>query len=290
MNPVGARDKLLPNDCRDPAGEVFVLSREDIQREIEVQGASWTAGETPFSALSVEEMARRLGVRDRPAAVRRALADATTITPAEVSWPSEFDWRNNNGITPVKNQLDCGSCVAFGVVGALESAIVITTGQPLNLSEADLYFCGPNPPTCESGWEPNDALDRLQSRGVCDTQCCPWVINNGTGSCEECLTRESRAVKSSGQQHYASTDSMKLHISSIGPLIATLDVYEDLQAHYIGGIYAHLGGDYVGAHCVEVIGYDDSLPSHWICKNSWGQSWARAGFSASPMASAALTT
>lgn len=43
------------------------------------------------------------------------------------SAPSAVDWRNNNGVTPVKNQLGCGSCWAFSATGALESAYLIKT-------------------------------------------------------------------------------------------------------------------------------------------------------------------
>ena len=36
-------------------------------------------------------------------------------------------------------------------------------------------------------------------------------------------------------------------------------------------------GEYVGGHCVCIIGYDDAQKC-WIAKNSWGKGWGEQGF------------
>ena len=69
-----------------------------------------------------------------------------------------LDWRNKDGvnwISPILNQGNCGSCVAFAAVGVLESQVNITSGIPgLNpsFSTQALFACGGG--GCESGWEP----------------------------------------------------------------------------------------------------------------------------------------
>lgn len=41
-------------------------------------------------------------------------------TPANVGKvPLYYDWRYNNGVSPVKNQLHCAACWAFSVVGKI---------------------------------------------------------------------------------------------------------------------------------------------------------------------------
>lgn len=49
--------------------------------------------------------------------------------------PASFDWRDHNGVTPVKDQGSCGSCWTFSTIGAVESHFLIKYGQARNLSE-----------------------------------------------------------------------------------------------------------------------------------------------------------
>jgi len=57
----------------------------------------------------------------------------------------QVDWRNRKGrnnVTPVEDQGGCGSCVAFGLTATLESMVLVEHNVPLDLSEAELLFCG----------------------------------------------------------------------------------------------------------------------------------------------------
>ena len=63
----------------------------------------------------------------------------------------------------------------------------------------------------------------------------------------------------------------KQWLSSNGAIQAAMDVDSDLF-DYSGGVYSYQYGDYVGGHCVCIVGYDDA-EGCWICKNSWGTEW-----------------
>ena len=55
--------------------------------------------------------------------------------------PDFWDWRDHDGVTPVKDQGNCGSCWTFSTVGAVESHFQIGFGQFRNLSEQQLVDC-----------------------------------------------------------------------------------------------------------------------------------------------------
>ena len=55
--------------------------------------------------------------------------------------PNEYDWRDKNAVSSVKNQEQCGSCWAFSSVEAVEGAWAIQTKLLFNLSEQELVDC-----------------------------------------------------------------------------------------------------------------------------------------------------
>ncbi|XP_073952842.1 cathepsin L-like isoform X2 [Choristoneura fumiferana] len=65
--------------------------------------------------------------------------------------PLSFNWAKCGGVTPVKDQNQCGACWAFSAVAAIESQWKIHTKRDIILSEQFLIDCNDLDAGCDSG-------------------------------------------------------------------------------------------------------------------------------------------
>jgi C1A family cysteine protease len=275
------KEDFMPNEPMD---------LNALQAAISSAGAQWQAGETSVSSLSDAEKAMRLGVKLLPEegtlkdieARGEAAKASIRAQVAAIGAPASIDWRNVNGqnyITPIKDQGDCGSCVAFGVLATLEGALRVSRGEPnfvVDLSEAHLFYClGQASGASCGGWHPNYAMPLLQSNGVTDEAHYPYVAGS-TQACAGLLAGwQDTVIRISGSQVLSSNiAAMQEWISTKGPISACFVVYNDFFS-YRNGVYRHVSGDVAGGHCVSIVGYNSE---GWICKNSWGAGWGDQGF------------
>lgn len=190
-------------------------------------------------------------------------------------WPVfRVDWRDHfglNAVTSIKDQGACCCCVAFSSVATLESMVLIDHNASLDLSEAEVNFCGGG--NCV-GWWIDPALAYIRTHGVGQESCFPY--QDHLMPCQTCQARYGEAITISNTSVLFDIGQRKNYLALIGPMIGVMTVYADLFA-YGGGVYHHVTGPRVGAQSVEVIGYDD-FDGCWICKNSWGPGWGEAGF------------
>lgn len=239
------------------------------------QPETWIAGETSVSRSSEEERARLCGVPVEVIEWEHLQASLETAKPEAVhSYPSATDWRNVNGqdwTTAIRNQGGCGSCVAFGTIGAIESRVEIANGNPdLNpdLAEAHLFFCGCGE-CCGTGWYPDAALNFARDTGIVDETCYPYTDYDQ--ACNPCSGWQNRVTTIASWSGTSNVADMKQALADYGPFEATMAVYEDFYS-YLGGIYRHTWGTLEGYHAVTIVGYDDG-GGYWIVKNSWGTGW-----------------
>ena len=278
------------------AGEITVLNQK-----IEQAGAQWRAGITSLSYLSKEEMILRLGVADLTITDSQ---DSLPIYPtaSQETPPTQWDWRDKDGhnwMTSVKDQGSCGSCVAFGTCAAMEASFKILLNDPLiniDLSEQHLFSCGADMDNtlfsekvfgCEEGWTTYHVMPlgiHIGSMpfalkfGVPDESCNPYqaVDYNCSQSCSNWMERVYKInaynlVSDDGQDITAIKKAIMNH-----PVTTSMKIYEDFQ-HYTEGIYRHVSGDFLGNHCIVILGWNDNNQI-WICKNSWGTNWGENGY------------
>jgi hypothetical protein len=256
------------------------LNIANLQNLLKRAGSPWSARANKITALDDAARARLLGVVvDRKALA--ALAARPRVATAIVALPAAIDWRNvagRNHISPVKDQLGCGSCVSFCVCATIESVVSIAAGEMVDLSEADLHFCSAHGANC-GGWWPSDAINEAGRRGAPVEELFPYnsaFDNTGNPSCRVSHDRDQRLYRPSGQSVLVTTAERKQWLASRGPVCAVFHVYDDFFPAG-NGVYWHLTGDHAGYHCVEIVGYSD-VDRCWIAKNSWGADWGDGGF------------
>src|SRR6185369_2648257 len=254
--------------------------------------ARWAARQTPHSLLSDVDKRALLG-NIIPKAVSDQATAAAAHPAAAAAGPTAFapavDWRNRNGnhVTSVKDQKQCGSCVSFCCTALVESMASIEKVQLLDLSEADAHFDSSHGPSC-GGWYADDCLEQIKVRGVVPDAALPYMTafdsppktDPATGlwipHVVDVANRGTKAVKITTHGSLSSIADRKTYLTNVGPCSASFDVYDDFYS-YSSGVYHHVTGNYVGGHCVQVIGYSEAEQC-WICKNSWNTSWGMSGF------------
>ncbi len=96
-------------------------------------------------------------------------------------------------------------------------------GIPVDLSEANLFFCGCG--DC-GGWWFTHALDYFQNTGVVDEECYPYASGVSKKNCTGlCSDSACRIVKITGYTNLTNNDAaIKQHISTLGPVCACFDL------------------------------------------------------------------
>lgn len=264
-----------------------------VMADIEASPFDWTAGETALTRMTEAERDHRLGVplpskaevaRLEKAGAKVERAALAASADDGVALPAAFNLNNAGGVSyvaGVRNQLGCGSCVAFGSVAALEGTARWTRRMPnldVDLSEAHLFYgWGASVGrTCDNGWFPEPALGFCTNRGVTFENEWPYSDGNSNGRSLP-ASWESHRAKSVGVVTLTNNVAgIKQHLNDYGPVAACFIVYADFFA-YRGGVYRRTSNDQRGGHCVAIVGYDDAQ-SAWICKNSWGTGFGEGGF------------
>lgn len=231
-------------------------------------GYSWTADNTSVSGLTLAQKRRRLGLKKA-----EAEKPEKGVSIKLLGRPASFDWRNNSGnyMTPIKDQSDCGSCVAFGTCATIEACNKIHQKDPklaIDLSEADLFFRGGG--NCAYGWNFVPALTRARDHGICTEACYPYPDGPMCPNCD------SQPFRIASYTKLSTNDAVKDWIANNGPVVAGMAVYDDFF-YYQKGIYRYSYGGFIGGHAVCIIGYNDAQ-SYWLGKNSWSTLWGDGGW------------
>ena len=207
--------------------------------------------------------------------------------------PEYYNLADDGFLTPVKNQQNSGNCWAFAQLAALESCILKSSGESLDLSEENMKNLiakfsdyGWNVYTNEGGldqmglgyltsWlgpvlEENDEFD--------DFSVLSPVLDSIMHVQDVIFLKRNNALDN---------NAIKEAILKYGG-VATGIFYESENLKYSTAGY-YYGGKELANHAVTIIGWNDTYSSNnflkkpagdgaWIVKNSWGKSWGDKGY------------
>lgn len=250
-----------------------------INEEIEKQGAEWHAVDNTVTRMTEDDQLSLLGAEEEesPILYRKPMVNALDVAQL----PSSFDWRYKDGLnwmSPIRNQGNCGSCVAHGALAVMEAMTKIAAGNSalsVDLSESYLFSC--NNRLCSAGWDLGSAAAALKSTGTgaVDEACLPYQTVDGRCGykCSDYMSRK----KNISYWNWVPNDPVQVkNYLLLGPLLSRIEVYDDFM-HYETGVYQYVTGAQKGGHAIAIVGYDNP-GGYWIVKNSWGTDWGEDGY------------
>ncbi len=214
-----------------------------------------------------------------------------TNLPAKFS-SSDFGW-----VSPVKNQGDMNSCWAFGVCGALESALLKATGVLYDFSENNMV-------SSELKYSKYGSKDIAESSNLYNPL--NYVINwlgmlPADKDTYDELGKISSLISSPDNIHildvvfinprssFTDNDAIKRAIVDYGAVSALCHfAFEEKYYNEANGAMYYYGKEPL-SHAVTVVGWDDTYSASnfvktpagdgaWIIKNSYGTDFGNEGF------------
>jgi C1A family cysteine protease len=225
----------------------------------------------------------------------------------------EFNWEriipngegcsfNTDYLTPVKNQLSCGSCWAFAAAATWEHShkkVFGAFGYSINhnLSEEDLVNCGKmcnngeDAGSCEKGGHTWKAFSYITCYKVAKEADYPYRGNDA--DCKV-ITKTYGAYghnQLGSNVSFPTTEQIKVAINLYGAVTSYVFVGTGWYGYNTGVLNAISSGNTICQksrtdppylcpdginHAVTIVGWCD-FKNAWIIKNSWGTQWGSYG-------------
>ncbi|XP_063375829.1 procathepsin L-like [Cydia fagiglandana] len=246
-------------------------------------------GITRFTDLTTEERRQYLGFKRFDAA-----SDGRAMRleyPAEaVTAPDQFDWRDHDAVTHVKDQGHCQSSWVFSATGNIEGQYAIKHKELIALSEQEGIDCATNKnkkdSTCMEGW-PDDLMyyyhfhSKFNEGYVTPESEYPYTgipaicqMWNGINKTYVTTVTSFQVLVPKDEE------TLKQFLYETGPLAVGLDSSELYE--YTKGIYTPEESEECKGeadHAVLLVGYGiENGKKYWTLKNSWGEGWGEKGY------------
>ncbi len=209
--------------------------------------------------------------------------------------PAGFSWQDRDGVDwmmPVRNQLRCGSCAAFGITAVLEALVKIELNEPdlhIDLSDSHCLTCSGG--DCDNGISLSEGLATLIEEGLPTEECSPYnEFMDGTIDltfCDEACEggRKGRVHLEAAERIRTADLDLAGQVALMkeavvqSPILVSIGVWADFF-EYDSGVYVaedEAEETRRGMHALVLIGWDDERQA-WLARNSWGGDWGLDGY------------
>jgi len=277
--------------------EIFLARYNDMLRhnqEYEEGKVSWWRKVTKHYDLTMEEIEAELNLGSLP--VEKEYLPPTEedeVMQARIqarAAPDSWSWKDQGGVTSIKDQASCGSCAVFAAVATIDTCMWQVTGHlEDDLSEQHLMDCaygyGYGNAGCDGGFV-TSYMDWIveENNGFLEKEsCAPYSATDETCMDDDDCNYNQAVVTGHYNNWSPDEDELKelVYVNPTGTAI-----YASYMFDYAGGIYDDsrcCESVYDGAcdinHGVAVIGYgSEGGKDYWLIKNSWGTGWGENGF------------
>jgi len=268
--------------------KIFSQNRERVlKHNNKIPKSSYTLGLNKFADLTSEEFRSKYLRFGGASPNFSSIKDKSNFVESlkNISYPSNWDWRNKSVVTEVKDQEDCGSCWSFSATGSTEGCHAIKTGKLVSLSEQNLMDCSTSYGNqgCDGGLM-TLAFEYIINNNGIDTEA-SYPYEDADDTCR--FNRSNVGATLTSYVNVTSGDENDLLVKTYsGPVSVAIDASSDDFQLYDGGVYVD---DECGNsvddldHGVLVVGWGTEVgwfgnTYWWIVKNSWGDDWGMEGY------------
>ncbi|EAS06454.1 papain family cysteine protease (macronuclear) [Tetrahymena thermophila SB210] len=261
---------------------VFLENYQSVQEHNKNSNHTYSVGINQFSDITLQEYQQRILMKNSPlnelAKNKNRLLQSSPIQNSnDTQIASSIDWRKKGGVSPVKNQGECGGCWTFSATGLMESFNLIHN-KPQNVSlysQQQLLDCvtlenGYFSEGCEGG-VPSDAVQYAADFGVLSDNEYPY-----TGIQGQCnITSKTNGFQPVQFSYLDGTAEGLRKALNYGPVSVAMDASN--MKEYTSGVFNNCTSKQFNLnHAVLAVGYDEE--GNWIIKNSKGPNWGMEGY------------